>query len=163
MTDAMLEARRFANAVARHSEKIPPTVPIRCRPLSGNDLARGRVSLLADPGPLLWLHGQLGRTLTEAMAGSPFLAPSRLWAVGTARVDRAARGAEGLIGAAIGVPHKWVSFFTRPPPPCLLQRFQRRRLKPAAPPRLTAAVSSIPNAKMLTDYERRCAVVSACA
>jgi hypothetical protein len=32
------------------------------------------------------------------------------------------------------------------PPPCLGQRLQRCRLKPAAPPRLTAAVSSIPNA-----------------
>ena len=46
---------RFRNDVARHSEIIPLTVPRWCRPPFRDDLARGRVPLLAESGPLLWL------------------------------------------------------------------------------------------------------------
>src|SRR5258708_33118212 len=64
------------------------------------------------------------------------------WAGRDARVDRAAKGGEGPArGGNRRPPRKWVSFFTRPPPPCLLQRFQRCHLKRLPPPRLTAAVA----------------------
>src|SRR5260370_37271819 len=57
------------------------------------------------------------------------------------RVDGAARVAKGQRGAAIDVPAQAGFLFQRPPPPCLLRRFQKMPLNPLPPPRLTAAVS----------------------
>jgi hypothetical protein len=46
---------------------------------------------------------------------------------------------------------EWVSFFSRPPPPWLLQTISKDASKAAAPPRLTAPVS--PFQSPLIEYD----------
>jgi hypothetical protein len=69
------------------------------------------------------------------------------WAVGMARVDRVARGGQGVIGAAIYFPPRKGLLFTRPSPASSAATISKMPLKPAAPPRLRAPVSPFRNNK----------------
>ena len=73
---------------------------------------------------------RLTDTLVEASLPVP---PSRLGPIGVARVDRGAKGSEGEIGAAIGVPRKWVSFFRPTTPALSAATISKVVVKPAAP------------------------------
>jgi hypothetical protein len=108
-----------------------------------------------SPAPLApWAgrdgEGGLGRKGKEGPAhrSLPPLAP---WA-GTGREGRlGSKGGQGPAkGGNLCPPRKWVSFFTRRPPPLLLQRFQKMPVKPLSPPRLTALVSPIRTPRTLT-------------
>ena len=86
--------------------------------------------------------GPLGRQLTDTRLGIVPWPLRPLGQVGTARLDRAARVAKGQRGGGQSCPpRKWVSFFTRPPSALSAAAISKVAVKPAGPPRLTAAMS----------------------